>query len=335
MRRRAAPEVFWNTQLSIEELKFMPTLRQRSSGPDVTALQQKLNDLGFDPNGVDGHFGAGTRDAVIAFQQSKGLQADGIAGPATLAALQLDGSAANANSGAGATADSARGGATAAPGADAVANSGSPTAVTSNTAGALNLRGLTGHVPAGVIAQIPETALKFGITTNLRLAHFLAQCALESTEFTATGENLNYRAQRLLQVFPKYFRGVDPAGYANNPAKIANRVYADRMGNGNEASGEGFKFRGRGYIQLTGKNNYTTFSQFIGEDCVANPDLVATEYPLASAAFYFSSNHIWGICDRGANDATVTQVSVAVNGSPPHAVPERLQNFKTFMRALS
>jgi putative chitinase len=312
----------------------MPTLRQGSSGPDVTSLQQKLKDLGFDPNGVDGHFGAGTRDAVIAFQQSKGLQADGIAGPATLAELQIGDADADNNAGAGASTDSALGGATATAGDDSEANTAPLPPVAADTAG-LKLSGLTGHVPAGVIAQIPETALKFGITTNLRLAHFLAQCALESTGFTATVENLNYRTQRLLQVFPKYFRGVDPAAYANNPAKIANRVYANRMGNGDEASGDGFKFRGRGYIQLTGKNNYTTFSQFIGEDCVANPDLVATEYPLASAAFYFSSNHIWGICDRGADDATVTQVSIAVNGSPPHAVPERLQNFQTFMRALS
>jgi putative chitinase len=311
----------------------MPTLSQGSSGPDVTALQQKLIDLGFDPNGVDGHFGAGTRDALIAFQQSKGLQADGIAGPATLAAFQPNGSAADPNDGAGLAADSGLGSATDAPTDSAADSAASSTPMAS--AGALNLAGLTGYLPAAVIAQIPETALKFAITSNLRLAHFLAQCALESTGFTATVENLNYRAARLAQVFPKYFRNVDPAEYANNPAKIANRVYANRMGNGDEASGDGFKYRGRGYIQLTGRNNYTSFSQFIGEDCVADPDLVATNYPLASAAFYFGSNHIWGICDRGANDATVTQVSIAVNGSPPHAVPERLQNFKTFMRALS
>ena len=311
----------------------MPVLRQGSSGPDVTNLQQKLKDLGFDPNGVDGNFGPGTRDAVIAFQQSKGLQADGIAGPATLAALEGSGADANNGTGGGATTDSA--GATAAPGDDAAANPEPSSATTGNAAGALNLAGLAGHVPAAVIAQIPETALKFGITTNLRLAHFLAQCALESTGFTATVENLNYRAARLLQVFPKYFRGVDTAAYANNPAKIANRVYANRMGNGDEASGDGFKFRGRGYIQLTGKNNYAKFSEFIGEDCVASPDLVAAKYPLASAGFYFNSNNIWAICDRGADDATVTRVSIAVNGSPPHGVPERLQNFRVFMRALS
>src|SRR2546428_8624002 len=106
----------------------MPTLRQGASGPDVTVLQQKLKDLGFDPNGVDGHFGAGTRDAVIAFQQSKGLQADGITGPATLAALQSS---------------------------DSPANLDTASSVNNSAAGALNLGSLTGHLPAGVIAQIP------------------------------------------------------------------------------------------------------------------------------------------------------------------------------------
>jgi putative chitinase len=230
-----------------------------------------------------------------------------------------------------ASADSAVGGATGA--GDATTNAEPPGAPAGDTSG-LNLAGLTGKVPAAVIAQIPETATKFNITTNLRLAHFLAQCALESTGFTATVENLNYRAARLLQVFPKYFRGIDPAAYANNPEKIGNRVYANRMGNGDEASGDGFKFRGRGYIQLTGKNNYTNFSNFLGEDCVANPDLVATMYPLASAAFFFDSNNLWAICDKGADDDTVTRVTKAVNGGTA-GLPERLQNFKTFMSALS
>ena len=304
----------------------MPVLKQGSSGPDVTELQQKLKDLGFDPNGVDGNFGPGTKAAIIAFQQSKGLQADGIAGPATLAALGLGDGQPNADTTSPASTDTTS--------TDtASTDTASPADIA--TAGALNLGGLTGKLPAAVIAQIPDTAKEFGITTNLRLAHFLAQCALESSGFTAIVENLSYSAQRLLQVFPKYFRGVDPNDYARNPEKIGNRVYANRMGNGDEASGDGFKFRGRGYIQLTGKNNYTSFSQFVGEDCVANPDLVATKYPLASAAFYFNSNNVWAICDRGADDATVTKVSIAVNGSPPHAVPERIQNFRKFIQALS
>jgi putative chitinase len=291
----------------------MPVLKQGSTGPDVKNLQQQLKDLGFDTNGVDGNFGPGTRAAVIAFQQSKGLQADGMAGPATLAALQSPGEP------------------PATPSDDGSADSATQESTT--LASNLNLGGLTGKVPAGVIAQIPETAAKFNITTNLRLAHFLAQCALESVNFTAVVENLNYRAARLMEIFPKYFRGVDPAAYANNPAKIANRVYSNRLGNGDEASGDGFKFRGRGYIQLTGKTNYTSFSKFIGADCVANPDLVATKYPLASAAFYFNSNNIWAICDRGADDATVTKVTKAVNGGT-HGLAERLQNFKSFKRAL-
>jgi putative chitinase len=292
----------------------MPVLKQGSKGKAVTELQTKLKQLGFDPKGVDGKFGPGTKAAVIAFQKSKGLQARGLAGPKTMAALEE----------------------ALTPGA-AVPDS-VPISVPSPSAGkpfaVLNLMGLKGILPNAVIAQIPETALKFGITSNLRLAHFLAQCALESMEFKATVENLNYRAARLQQIFPKYFRGINTAPYANNPAKIANRVYANRMGNGNEASGDGFKFRGRGYIQLTGRNNYKSFTGFIGEDCIANPDLVATKYPLASAAFFFDSNNIWSICDRGASDAVVLAVSTRVNGRNPHAVPERTRYFKKFFKAL-
>jgi putative chitinase len=297
----------------------MANLSQGSSGPDVQDLQQRLKDLGFDPNGVDGNFGPGTKSALIAFQQSKGLQADGIAGPATMAALQAASGATAAGPGGGEVSGGAitSGAAAAAPA----------------TAPGLNLAGLAGKIPEAVIAQIPETAAKFGITTNLRLAHFLAQCALESVNFTAVVENLNYSAQRLLQVFPKYFRNVDVNAYARNPQKIGSRVYANRMGNGDEASGDGFKYRGRGYIQLTGRNNYQAFSGFIGEDCVANPDLVATTYPLASAAFFFNSNNIWAICDQGASDAVVTSVTKRVNGGT-NGLAERIQNFKKFMQAL-
>jgi putative chitinase len=106
------------------------------------------------------------------------------------------------------------------------------------------------------------------------------------------------------------------------------------MGNGDEASKEGFKFRGRGYIQLTGKSNYTAFSKFIGEDTVTNPDLVATKYPLASAAFFFNSNGLWSICDRGADDATVTSVTKRVNGGTI-GLAQRIKEFKLFYSLLS
>lgn len=298
----------------------MPVLKLGSSGPDVKDLQQKLKDLGFDPNGTDGNFGPGTDKAVRAFQQAKGLGVDGKVGPGTLAALD------------------AAGGATLSGGGEAVggsAGASTGTAAATATAPNLNLGALAGKIPDAVLAQIPQTAADFGITTNLRLAHFLAQCALESTNFTAVLENLSYSAQRIPKVFKKRFQGVDPTPFAQNPEKLGNFVYSNKNGNGDVASGDGFRFRGRGYIQLTGRSNYRSFSNFVSEDCVANPDLVATKYPLSSAAFYFSSNNIWAICDRGADDATIRQVSIAVNGQNPHAVPERTANFKKFMKALS
>jgi putative chitinase len=299
----------------------MPTLKLGSSGPDVKDLQQKLKNLGFDPNGTDGNFGPGTEKAVRAFQQAKGLGVDGKVGPGTLAALDAAGGAAPISTG-----GEAVGGSTSASTGAAPATATAPN---------LNLAALAGKVPQAVIDQIPEAAAKFGITTNLRLAHFLAQCALESAGFTATVENLNYSAQRLLQVFPKYFKGVDVNDYARNPQKIGSRVYANRMGNGDEASGDGFKYRGRGYIQLTGKNNYQSFTNHIGEDCVANPDLVETKYPLASAGFFFNSNNIWAVCDQGSTDAIVSKVSTRVNGKDPaHGLAERQQNFRKFWQAL-
>ena len=299
----------------------MPVLKLGSSGPDVKALQQKLKDLGFDPNGVDGNFGAGTDKAVRAFQHAKGLGVDGKVGPGTQAAI--DAAAGAAPAGGGEIVGGSMGASTATAAATAVAPN-------------LNLAGLAGKLPQAVIDQIPEAAATFGITTNLRLAHFLAQCALESTGFTAVVENMNYSAQRLLQVFPKYFKNVDVNAYARNPQKIGSLVYANRMGNGDEASGDGFRYRGRGYIQLTGKNNYRSFTNHIGEDCVANPDLVATKYPLASAGFFFNSNNIWPVCDQGSSDATVSKVSTRVNGKDPaHGLADRKANFRKFWQALN
>ena len=105
------------------------------------------------------------------------------------------------------------------------------------------------------------------------------------------------------------------------------------MGNGNEASGEGWKFRGRGYIQLTGKGNYSKFTQFIGEDCVANPDLVATKYPLASAAFFFDINKLWSLCDKGTTDTDVAAVTKRVNGGT-NGLSDRIKHFKEFYNLL-
>jgi putative chitinase len=199
----------------------------------------------------------------------------------------------------------------------------------------MEIEKLKENLPVAVMAEIPLVMEKFGITNKLRMAHFLAQCAHESANFTALKENLNYSADGLRKIFPKYFPTIDFATkYARQPEKIANRVYASRMGNGDEASGEGFKFRGRGFIQLTGKSNYQAFSTFIGEDCVANPDLVATKYPLASAAFFFDKNKLWDICDKGDHPDHVLAVTKRVNGGT-HGYDDRLAKFKKFNLTLS
>jgi putative chitinase len=199
---------------------------------------------------------------------------------------------------------------------------------------AFKLDALRGHIPDAVIAQIPDTAAKFGITNVLRLAHFLAQCGHESGNFKAVSENLNYSSDGLKKIFPKYFPGALNESYARNPQKIANRVYSSRMGNGDEASGEGFKFRGRGYIQLTGKSNYSAFDKFVDDDILANPDLVATKYPLMSAAFFFNNNKLWTICDQGATDVAVTAVTKRVNGGTI-GLQDRIKHFKEFYSLLA
>ena len=274
------------------------TLKVGSKGEEVKALQTKLG------LAADGDFGPGTEAKLKAWQTANGLTADGIAGPATLAKLGISESAA--------------------PAAPAAAI----------PASAFKLDKLKGHIPDAVIAQIPDTAAKFGITNVLRLAHFLSQCGHESGGFKAVNENLNYSADGLKKIFPKYFPGNISESYARNPEKIAAKVYGGRMGNGDEASKEGWKFRGRGYIQLTGKSNYTAFDKLVEEDILANPDLVATKYPLSSAAFFFQSNGLWSICDKGADDATVTSVTKRVNGGTI-GLADRLKHFKEYYSLLA
>lgn len=194
----------------------------------------------------------------------------------------------------------------------------------------MNLEKLKGHVPDSVIAQIPEVQQKFGVNTPLRLAHFLAQCGHESGGFRLTQENLNYSAKGLMGIFKKYFPTEALANaYARKPEKIANKVYASRMGNGAEASGEGYKFRGRGYIQLTGKQNYTAFDASVPESIVDSPDLVATKYPLASAAWFWSKNGLNAIADQGATNEVVTKITKRVNGGTI-GLADRIKHFKEY-----
>lgn len=264
-------------------------LKVGSTGDDVVKLQKKL---GVDPVGT---FGPKTEAAVKDWQKTNGLTADGLVGDATWKKMFGE-----------------------------VSES-----VTPVTSSSLNLEKLKGHIPDTVLAQIPEIVNKFNCNTNLRLAHFLAQCGHESGGFKAVSENLNYSAKGLLSTFPKYFNSTTASQYERKPEMIASKVYGGRMGNGEESTKEGYKFRGRGYIQLTGKSNYTNFSKFIGEDTVGNPDLVANKYPLASAAFFFDSNKLWAICDKGADDATVTAVTKRVNGGTL-GLADRLSHFKEY-----
>ena len=269
-------------------------LKNGSTGPDVSQLQTKLGLT------ADGQFGPVTEKRVKEWQLANGLTADGTIVQSSWDKLM------------------------------------GPVSTTQVVipASEFKLSALKGLVPDAVIAQIPDTAAKFGITTSLRLAHFLAQCGHESGGFKAVQENLNYSAKGLTGTFGKYFvNEAAAAPYERQPEKIANRVYSSRMGNGAEASGDGWKFRGRGYIQLTGKENYTRFDKTVSEDILANPDLVATKYPLASAAFFFQSNNLWAVCDKGADTATVTAVTKRVNGGTL-GLDDRLKHFNEYYALL-
>jgi len=199
----------------------------------------------------------------------------------------------------------------------------------------MNLDKLKGYLPETVIAQLPDTIAKFELNTPLRLAHFLAQAGHESGGFKLVNENLNYGAKGLLGIFKKYFPTEEKAKlYERKPEKIANLVYGSRMGNGAETTGEGYKFRGRGYIQLTGKDNYKAFDAVVTESIVDNPDLVATKYPLLSAAWFFHKNGLHKIADKGATDAVITEVTKRVNGGTI-GLPDRIKHFKEYYALLA
>lgn len=265
-------------------------LKLGSKGLEVEKLQLFL---GLNQTGV---FDVNVEKALKTWQKSVGLTSDGIAGPNTLKKMGI----------------------ILAEDLKKIENSTS-----------FKLDKLSGHIPDSVIDQIPDTAKNFGITNVLRLSHFLAQCSHESGNFRSVSENLNYSADGLKKIFSKYFPGNLNESYARQPEKIASRVYGGRMGNGDEQSGEGWKYRGRGYIQLTGKSNYESFDKTVSDDIVNNPDLVATKYPLMSAAFFFNKNNLWTICDRGSNESVVTSVTKRVNGGTI-GLEDRIKKFKKF-----
>jgi putative chitinase len=277
-------------------------LKLGSEGEDVKKLQVKL---GVDPIGK---FGPKTDAAVKSWQSENGLTPDGIVGDGTWGKMF----------------------------SESVVSV--PTVITEpapvKSVGGLKLESLRGHIPDAVIKQIPDTAAKFQIDTPLRLAHFLAQCGHESGGFRLTKENLNYSAKGLMGIFKKYFPTEALAkSYERQPSKIANKVYGGRMGNGPESTGEGAKFCGRGYIQLTGKDNYTAFGKSINEDILSNPEKVASDYALLSAAWFFNKNGLHKMADEGSTDLVVTKITKRVNGGTI-GLPDRIKHFKEYYNLL-
>ena len=276
-------------------------LRKGDNNEQVKQLQVKLH---LDPVG---NFGPKTEEAVKLWQAAHGLTADGIVGDKTWAMIMGEQEHTEVKQQ-----------------AVAVANSTG-----------LKLEKLKGHIPDAVIAMIPAVAQKFQIDSALRLAHFLAQCGHESGGFRLTKENLNYSAKGLNGIFKKYFPTLESAqAYERKPEKIANKVYGNRMGNGPESSGDGAKYCGRGYIQLTGKDNYTAFGKSIGEDVCANPQVVAEKYALLSAAWFFNKNGLHKMADEGASDAVVTKITKRVNGGTI-GLPDRIKHFNEYYKLLA
>jgi putative chitinase len=257
-------------------------IQKGSTGDNVKRLQTRL---GITSDGV---FGDATTMAVKAWQKANNLEDDGIVGNISWNML--------------------------------FPNTDTATYMVTEkyTAGTMKevLDNFFSHViPTKILNQIPDVCIRYKIDTPLRLAHFLSQCAVESATFTKLEEDLRYSGERLYEVFKSHFKNQSEAnGFAKQPQRIANRVYCDRNGNGSEISGDGWLYRGRGLINTTGKSNYNSLMKAIGVDFVTHPELVATDYCVEAAAYFFKSNEILPVCDRGADISTVKKVTKIVNG---------------------
>lgn len=275
-------------------------LKLGSKGEEVKKLQIKL---GVDPVG---NFGPKTEEAVKKWQKLNGLTPDGIVGDMTWKKLFSE---------------------------SITPKTILTEPVPTNVSG-LKLEKLIGHIPQHVLNQIPSVVEKFGINTPLRLSHFLAQCGHESGGFKIVNENLNYSTKGLMSTFKKYFPNkILAEQYQRKPEAIASKVYGNRMGNGPESTKEGYKFRGRGYIQLTGKENYIAFGNSINEDLTKNPDKVATDYPLLSAAWFFTKNGLHKLSDLGSDDDVVEKITRRVNGGT-NGLEDRIKHFNEYYSLL-
>jgi putative chitinase len=175
----------------------------------------------------------------------------------------------------------------------------------------------------------------YGLNAN-RGAHLLGQAAHESGNFMISEENLNYRAETMCRVWPSRFKSeADAEPYARNPEKLANKVYSGRMGNGSEASGDGWKYAGKGFIQLTGKDNVRAFAEHIGRDSlIDDPSPIADELAMDSAIFFFERNGLFNMADKGVTDSIIKSITKRVNGGY-HGLEDRMEKTKKIYRWLA
>jgi predicted chitinase/peptidoglycan hydrolase-like protein with peptidoglycan-binding domain len=281
-----------------------PTVRRGSRGDAVAELQRAVGALP-----ADGVFGPATEAKLRQFQRLHALVADGIAGPATWEAIDDPPPLAAGDATIVATLTE--------PGAAAGA------AIAAGGAGAVSLDMLAAVAPRAprallesLVAPMSAACTRFGIDTPLRKAAFLSQCAHESGGFTRREENLSYRAERLMQVWPKRFPTIDVARrFARMPERLANNVYGGRMGNGDAASGDGWRFRGRGFKQLTGRSNYTAFAAAIGKTLDEVTDYALTdEGACLSAAWFWASNKLNGLADKKDIRTLTERINGGLNG---------------------
>lgn len=191
-----------------------------------------------------------------------------------------------------------------------------------------------GLVADGIVGK--NTILKIKEVYDLDIfetSHFLAQIDHETGGFKYHTENLNYSAKGLLKIFKKYFTKEQAEKYARKPEKIANRVYANRMGNGDEASGDGWKYRGRSALQITGYNNYKSFSNYLKDyKVLTQPDIVATKYYLEGAIWYFEKHSIFDIT-KDIKESTIRKVTKIINGGN-NGINHRIELTKKYYNLL-
>jgi len=276
-------------------------LKKGSDGDDVKELQSLLN------LNADGIFGSGTEDAVKAFQTAHGLTADGIVGNGTWAALHT-----------------------------------AAEPVVAATPGTVNFAKLSGKIPAAIVAIFPDAFSKYEINSPLRAAHFLAQIAHESGDFTIKTESMNYSTPaRIAEIWPSRFNLTGADGkknandYINNQEKLAEAVYGRRMGNDNP--GDGFRFRGGGWLQLTGKDAYKGYANYLQKSVEETADLLRSDnhYALDAACWEYCINmKLNRIADQGTGDDVVKKITKIVNGGYI-GLPDRLAHFKTYLGLLN